>query len=542
MLLTLGLMTLLGLGSMLAIDRTVGEIKSAGNQLRDKRGFFRAEGGAAICLRELRNRLQTALPAQLAALPSIDAVTSYATGNDPAGFLAQYAYQPGSSFGGAFIRDSATRARLPLTYTASAASGPYACTLTVDSRDVPETRKAGDSIQHLFRYNYAIDGTATDEDVTRRVGLQGSFSVLVQYDNFARYALFTNQQMSGRSRIWFTNQTTFSGPVHTNGEFNFFGNPGAAFTGRVTSVSTTARYYNNGVNLSLDADRNGNVDVPAFGGGFSRGVANIPMPATTTADRQREAALGGTSTPELAGVYLGTAGGVMTGGIYVKGNATISLGVAGPGVARYTIAQNGTTWTVTVNYVSSQTTLQQGSGSAMTYGGLPNGMLYVDGVVNGLAGTVQRDTELTIAATSDIMVTDHIMYENYTPGPSPSAEGAANVLGLLSWRGNVRIPTTAPNDITIHATVMTPTGEFKVDSYSTGSSRGTATILGGVIENTYGPFGTLSSSGSLTGYQRNFIYDSRMGQGKSPPFFPTIGKVVSTVSGVDDRPNWQQTN
>jgi hypothetical protein len=92
----------------------------------------------------------------------------------------------------------------------------------------------------------------------------------------------------------------------------------------------------------------------------------------------------------------------------------------------------------------------------------------------------------------------------------------------------------------VHATVMTPNNEFHVDSYNSGSSRGSATILGGVIENTYGPFGTFGTS--TTGYGRNFIYDTRMRKGKSPPFFPTIGRVLSTVTGLNDRPNWQQAN
>ena len=124
----------------------------------------------------------------------------------------------------------------------------------------------------------------------------------------------------------------------------------------------------------------------------------------------------------------------------------------------------------------------------------------------------------------------------------PSAEGTNNVLGVLSWNGNVRITSAAPNDITIDATVMAPNGQFTVDNYSSGSPRGTATLLGGVIENTYGPFGTFSQNQQTTGYGRNFVYDTRMGRGMAPPFFPTIGNVISSVAGVNDRPNWQQTN
>jgi hypothetical protein len=295
----------------------------------------------------------------------------------------------------------------------------------------------------------------------------------------------------------------------------------------------------------LNANANGTIDVPTFGGGFERGVANIPMPSTTTANAQREAALGlpsGASTSGYgAGVHLGTSGGAMTGGIYINGNATMSLSTGGNS-ATYTITQGSTTTTVSVNLSSNQTTIRVGAGAPTTYSGVPNGMVFADGSLSSLSGTVQQDSRVTVAATGDVVISNNITYENYTPGTSPSAEGTTNMMGILSWNGNVRIGTSAPNDVSVHATVMTPNGEFRVDNYNSGSSRGTATILGGVIENTYGAFGTFSSSGAQTGYGRNFVYDTRMGKGQAPPFFPTIGSVVSLLSGVTDRPNWQQTN
>ena len=311
----------------------------------------------------------------------------------------------------------------------------------------------------------------------------------------------------------------------------------------MTSVSATANFYNGGSPIQINGDRNGDRDVPTFGAGFERAVPSISMPSTTTATRQGEAALGlpsGSGIPPLSpGVHLGTSGGAMTGGIYINGNAAMTMG-AGTNTATYTIVQGSTTTTVTVNYASRQTTVQDGSGAPTTYSGVPSGMIYTDGILTSLSGTVQRDSQVTVAATGDVQITNNIMYQDYTAGPAPSAEGTANVLGILSWSGNVRIGATAPNDINVHATVMTPNGEFRVDNYSTGPSRGIATILGGVIENTYGAFGTFGSRN--TGYGRNFVYDTRMGRGMAPPFFPTIGRVISILSGLNDRPNWQQTN
>jgi hypothetical protein len=537
---------LLSMGSLIALTGTLAELQSAAQQLRDKRAFFRADGSATLCLREMRNRIERDLLANLRALTSLAPIGTLVTNDDPAGLLSTYAYKSGVSFGGAFQHVSATEARLTEAFTPTGGPGAYACTLRVLSRSTPENQGTTVSPVYVFRYRYTIDGSASDGGLTRQVNLQGGFTVRAQQDNFARYALFTNRQENAAgSKVWFTNRTNFTGPVHTNGQFNFAMNPGADFTGHVTSVSETASYYNGGSSVSLNAENNGTTDVPTFHSGFERGTDTIPMPSTTTTDRQKEAALGlsqGASTAGYGtGIHLGSSGGSMTGGIYVNGNASISVGRSGNN-ATYNITQGSTTTTVTVNYASNQTSVKAGSGPATTYTGVPNGMLFVNGQVDSLAGTVQQDTQLTIAATGDVRITNNLTYESYTGGTTPSAEGATNLLGVMSWNGNVRVATGAPNDINIHATVMAPNGEFRVDNHDSGSSRGTATILGGVIENTYGAFGTFGQSGQTTGYGRNFVYDARMGRGMAPPFFPTIGTVTSLPSGINDRPNWQQLN
>jgi len=482
-------------------------------------------------------------------LHGLGSIGSHFPPGDPAGFLQENAYQSGTSFGGTWTKDSTTQAHFQPQppYTPSGGLGSYNCTLTVTSRTAPFNQGSGLAPQYVFRYGYTSSGNATEGGQSHTVNLQGIFSVLVQQDNFARYALFTNQQTDASGAlVWFTNRTNFTGPVHTNGQFNFALNPSGSFTGLVDSVSTTGLFFNNGSNVSLNANNNGNIDVPTFGAGFNRGSASIAMPVTTTADNQRDAALGlsmGTSVSGYSnGVYLGTSGGAMTGGIYVNGDATISLGKTTSSIAQYTIVQGGNTWKVTANYPSNQTTIQKGSNPSTNYTGVPNGMLFVDGSVTSLAGTVQQDTQLTVAATNDVLITNNVTYDNYSAGSPPSAEGTNNILGILSWNGNVRITSAAPNDITITGTVMTPNGQFTVDNYSSGSPRGTATLLGGVIENTYGPFGTFSQNQQSTGYGRNFVYDTRMGRGMAPPFFPTIGNVTSSVAGINDRPNWQQPN
>ena len=95
----------------------------------------------------------------------------------------------------------------------------------------------------------------------------------------------------------------------------------------------------NGSPKELAADYNGSVDKPKFYGGFTRGVATIPLP--TNSFNQQSAALGlattgsapsnveintvlgtgnGTS-PAAERVYVVKTAGAVTGGIYVQGRA-----------------------------------------------------------------------------------------------------------------------------------------------------------------------------------------------------------------------------
>ena len=540
MFLTLAFVVLLGLASVVAIGPSVGEALKSGQELRDKRLFFRADGGATLCRGELKNRLNQAMTKQLEALVSLtNFKTTYVNGNDPAQFLVDYAYDSTNTalLGGAWTKDSTTRVHL------NPSSGQHQCTLTVDSRMAPVSSvSALGSTAMLFRYRYAINGTGTEGGGTRTVSLDGTFSVLVQQDNFARYALFTNTQ----GGVYFAQGFNYYGPVHTNGQFNFMQNPGAHFWDSISSVNTKGKYGNSpGSPIELAADHNGTIDVPIFDKGLTLGAANIPMPATTTGDTQKTVALTGYSgTTSAVGAYLGNNGAAMTGGIYVNGDAAVSLSVPSAGIAQYTITQGGTTWTVQVDKASNQTKIKKNSGAYTTYTGLPNGMLYVEGNVTSLAGTLQKDTQLTVAAKNDVTISGNLVYENYTAGSPVKAEGTTNLLGILSWNNSIHIGTSAPNDVNIHATLMTPVGQVTVDGYNdTGKGpRGTATILGGVIQDSYGAFG-LSSGGSIvSGYARNFVYDKRMSQGMAPPYFPTIGKAVSTITGVTDRPNWRQTS
>jgi hypothetical protein len=411
-----------------------------------------------------------------------------------------------------------------------------------------------------FPYSYRIQSTATRGSINTKVAVSGDFTVRVQRDNFAKFSLFTNrQQMPNGTNVWFTDKTNFAGPVHTNDRFNFALNPSGTFEQTISQEEQTARFYNSGNSVLLNNDHNGNLDVPVFHDSFERDADQITLNSATE-ETDMVSQVKGNNNYANNGIYLPTQGSSLTGGIYVKGDSTVALSVNGQNKAVYTITQGSATRVITVDHVGEQTTVTDPStGSSTTYTGKPDGaddvgtLIFVDGNITSLAGTVQPDTELTVASHSDIVITNNVRYTNYTaatgtPGQSgyvpPSADGYTNLLGLVSWGGDVRVGTAAPNNVQIHGTIMAENGIFAVDNYDDSGvgPRGTATLLGGAITDDYGAFGQFNgSTGAQTsGYGRNFIYDGRMQAGKAPPYFPSLDTFIAFTNDITDKLVWQE--
>ncbi|MDD5166139.1 MAG: hypothetical protein PHQ57_01975, partial [Candidatus Omnitrophica bacterium] len=316
---------------------------------------------------------------------------------------------------------------------------------------------------------------------------------------------------------------------------------------------STALFYNDSAynHLTLDADSNPPHDVPQFLGGFSRGVDTITLPSEVTQQDLKDEATGEQDDTSWAnGIYVPRdVSNNVAGGIYIKGDAsTLTMSVVS-GQPVYTITQGGNTKKVTVDYANNRTTVANVSGSGGTppgtYTGIPNGVgnegiiVYDQGNISNFSGTVEANTKATVTSSGSISISSHVMYQNYHSGSTPDAIGYTNTLGILAWDGDVSISTSAPPDLNIHGIVMAP-GQghvFKVDSHDDRrrGSRGTVTLLGGVISDYYGAFNTFSGTTVVSGYARNFVYDSRMLEGGTPPYFPYLTNY--TTSGDDQDVN-----
>lgn len=165
------------------------------------------------------------------------------------------------------------------------------------------------------------------------------------------------------------------------------------------------------------------------------------------------------------------------------------------------------------------------------------------------------DGRVTIVTEGDISINDHIEYainptdEDAVAEAKETAKALAeangeeyneddvvnDALGIISG-GNVIIPTSAPNNINIHASIMATgtqsdgsDGSFYVDNHNTGSERGYINLVGGIVQRIRGAVGLTDG----TAYRKRYTFDTRFA-GRPPPYFPPLQSGLTFES-------WQET-
>jgi hypothetical protein len=200
-----------------------------------------AEAGANHGISELRKRIRIDLKNNVERETESSVFENYVTHGDSLGFLRDFA-----EF--SISEDSAILKPSPLNLD-SAIQGNYNATIIVEEDEEPFSPQPE---VYIFFYRYTIESEGVIINISPQIQrtirlLQGRFTVTVRRDTFAKYALFTNHHRmpSGRT-VWFTANTNFTGPLHTNERFSFANNPSASFTELVTQHLITARFYNRG--------------------------------------------------------------------------------------------------------------------------------------------------------------------------------------------------------------------------------------------------------------------------------------------------------
>ena len=318
---------------------------------------------------------------------------------------------------------------------------------------------------------------------------------------------------------------------------------------------------------------------PILDGSGSK-IPNSPaIPLPTTSYQQQYAALGdpvppsATSSdpnaPTTAGVSINTSqgfnkkNGQVTGGISIHGDSAVTLQLDAGGNQQIVVTQGNITQTITINQTSGQTTFAtpkldgqgnpkvDGQGNPLmdssTLNGVPNGMIYSDGNITALSGTVADNitdaggnilhrSQLTIATdianSKDITLSGSLKYNTARNLAVPQSQDTnfnqkAGILGLLGH--HIQVSSNAPSNIEFDGSIFATT-TFDYPNYWTGGAKGNMTSIGGVITHDAGYFATANGDGSIAnGYNEQYHYDNRLAD-HPPPFFPTTGSHYDVLS------------
>jgi len=142
----------------------------------------------------------------------------------------------------------------------------------------------------------------------------------------------------------------------------------------------------------------------------------------------------------------------------------------------------------------------------------------------------QLDGRLTIVAERDINITNHLTYA-VDPATNATCDDA---LGLIANR-DIIVTTVAPNNLKVYAHMMatgnaTPgidtDGSFGVENYTSRSPSGQLTVWGGIVQNERGAVGTFSGTTLVSGFDKNYRYDTRFAVDPPPEYPPLLDQLT----------------
>jgi hypothetical protein len=249
------------------------------------------------------------------------------------------------------------------------------------------------------------------------------------------------------------------------------------------------------------------------------------------------------------------------GGIFVAGNATVTLSPSGTTGQVYTIVQGGVTTTVTVTPSASgigtgTTTIQTGS-TVNTIQGVPTmydsndnpvqdaTMLYVNGNITSLSGPGEYTTAInngqavTVTASGNVTVTGDIRYasEPVTTSANQTVNGTnypnadtlipsnntGQVLGIFTATGDIQMNNSqSDNNLEIDASIAMISQGGSGGWVNVGNQINTLNLVGGRIAN------VAKAGNTIT---RNIFFDQRFaGGGFAPPWYPSTTVTQSNTN------------
>jgi len=593
------LLLLTGLGTVMVVSSN-SDILTNGYYRGSRGAFYGADSGVNVVRQDMVNQLkaqpnpvysqtQQALPNGAAAATAVQTYIQNTYG----------AYKSLTTQGAAAVASS-----WPESYKISAMSLAYAGCQTIGGTANstcanPQWPSATGNYAYEYTFPYTLTAAGKSQTSTNatiydegNIVVDAPISFAGGKTSFAAWGMFIdqNQICSGSTLV----PGTITGPVFTNGAWTFGTSGNYVFTDPVGSASAQFGFQFSGncdqLSTASDSQKNGKnstVIAPNFQQGYNLSQPKVPLPPNDY--NQEQAVLDGKGVANGAvtnsalhnglmninqsaypsggassGVYLPYTiqNGVPTftgGGIYVQGNAGITLSTTGKSGQVYTITQGSTTTTITVDPVAGTTTVVSGN-KTLNITGVPqqidpttnapmgpDTMLYVNGSITALSGpgqgqpAIQDGSAVTVTAASNVTITGDILYktepvtltQNQIPNmPADTLIPGNNngqALGIFTANGDVQLANTQSNgnleiDASLATVCATGTGGCTGNGglINNGNAINTLTIVGGRIQN------QIKNINSTT---RNVFFDKRYSQGGfAPPWFPSTSVNVGSAT------------
>ena len=349
----------------------------------------------------------------------------------------------------------------------------------------PDTTDGWDNSTNLIK-KYWIKSRGKLYSASKKLLASTTLEVHAEVETFASYAYATNTE----GAIWFITGDHIDGPLYTNDFLHISGNP--VFDGVVKSAKSSINYYNGGPPN----------DNPDFKQGIQLGAPLLDISKIF-------------DPPSRITPIINAAGPAGTKTSFI-GDATIEF------------LSNGT-MKVTNAYLN--TTLGNPPGTAVTMSLPLTEAIYVNGNAT-VSGVV--DGKVTIATENSIYLPNNVTYA-YPSNPLDVFNQGFDVttlndsLGLIA-RNDVVITkpyNSGDKDITIHASVLATQpdpghglkGSFRAQDYASRTLGGKINLFGGITQYERGPVGTFSGASPVTGFTKNYKYNTEL-LNHPPPHTP----------------------
>jgi hypothetical protein len=385
--------------------------------------------------------------------------------------------------------------------TCGGACGPYIETYkdyngnTIGEFDLTITPSAvGSTIMQVKSVGKIYEDASIQETVTAKLGKE----------SLAKYSFLTN------SPIWIGENESTSGPLHSNGGIRFDGTCNSEVTSAVTSYDAGAA--NHGVT------------------GTKPGIWGSTDPAITQYWSFPEPTIDfGLFTVDMAGIKTSA----QSGGIYLAASGAngYKLVFRSDGkIDKYKVTSVNQSVTY-ANDSGGWSSDQEGVNATTSLGtvSMPaNGVIFaqdnvwVQGTVKGKVTVAVSKFATSASNYARIIISDNTKY---------LARDGSNALGLMA-EGDILIPKSAPDNLTIDGVMLSQKGHVYRRYYSPVAIKTNIEVYGGIITNLFWTWTWVNSDDSTIvtdGYRNtNTIYDNYLTYGP-PPSFPTEAnfKIIS---------------